>query len=230
MLQTNQQPAERLSKDNAGMIDVHSVWLTMQGEGPFVGKPAVFVRLAGCNLTCPLCDTDYTYGRHSITPDAVVSLVQAKRNRGLVVITGGEPFRQPIGPLCSLLINLGYLVQIETNGTLYQQMPWGNRRLVVVCSPKTPKLNTQLKPYIHALKYVMAAGHVDSVDGLPLSVLGQRMAVARPWPEFTGDVYLQPEDHCDPLINKLNLDAVLASCMHHGYRLCLQVHKLVGLP
>jgi organic radical activating enzyme len=134
------------------------------------------------------------------------------------------------------LLCAGYRLQIETNGTLYR--PWfgmptplhtKDQRLAIVCSPKTPKINEELKPYITALKYVLAYDCVSAEDGLPTKVLGQDIAVARPWADFTGEVYLQPEDHCDPKLNKLNTDAAVASCMKYGYRFCLQVHKVIGL-
>jgi 7-carboxy-7-deazaguanine synthase len=231
----NSQPRERIAEDVNGIVEVHSIWQTIQGEGPFAGEPAVFIRLAGCNLDCPLCDTDYTSHREAGIPQTVCDAVRSIRlpivnqRRSLVVITGGEPFRQPIGELCNVLLDAGYVVQIETNGTLYRAGMPENKRLHIVCSPKTPKISEEIKPFITALKYVMAADSVDPLDGLPTKVLGQEIAVARPWQGFTGEVYLQPEDHCDPIRNKQNLEAVVRSCLKFGFRFCLQVHKYIGL-
>jgi 7-carboxy-7-deazaguanine synthase len=230
----NEQPAEHLFKPVGGCIEVHSIWPTIQGEGPFAGTPAVFIRLAGCNLQCPFCDTDYTSHREMVTPEKVIELVRTrckptKRGRAqLVVITGGEPFRQSIGILCNTLLSEGYHVQIETNGTLNAEEHM-SKRVYVVCSPKAPKVHQWLQPRITALKYVMSADNVSPVDGLPTSVLGLETEVARPWPDFHGQVYLQPEDHYDQVQNKKNMDAVVASCMKYGYRLCLQLHKIIGL-
>jgi len=49
----NQQPIEKQFLHPKGDLEVHSIFLTIQGEGPFTGQRAVFVRLAGCNLQCP---------------------------------------------------------------------------------------------------------------------------------------------------------------------------------
>ena len=120
-MRLNTQPIEKKVHREDGIVEVHSIFYTIQGEGPFCGTPSVFVRLAGCNPQCPWCDTEYSSSRMEMTPFEVV--VQAKvRFRlpkgGLVVITGGEPFRQNLSYLLRALTEHGYYVQIETNGTL----------------------------------------------------------------------------------------------------------------
>ena len=84
---------------------VHSIFPTIQGEGIFAGVPAVFLRLGGCNLQCPFCDTDYTEGSEWMQGDQIVYLVRffMPRKANLVVITGGEPMRQKLGPLIKTL-------------------------------------------------------------------------------------------------------------------------------
>src|ERR1051325_10188368 len=88
---------------HAGLnLDVQKIFLTLQGEGPYVGQPSVFVRLGGCNLACNFCDTEFdSYKKISLKK--IISEVKKlsqnsskKRVRNLVVITGGEPLRQPI--------------------------------------------------------------------------------------------------------------------------------------
>ena len=59
-MQRNTQPAEKQVKSSGLILAINSIFYTIQGEGPFAGSPAVFVRLAGCNLQCPMCDTEYT--------------------------------------------------------------------------------------------------------------------------------------------------------------------------
>lgn len=202
----------------------------MQGEGPFAGTPAVFVRLAGCNLQCPFCDTDYTSGRQQITVEQCVTSVLGIRSYGLVVITGGEPFRQNITPLCQALLDVGYTVQIETNGTMFADVDFPPE-VVIVCSPKTGGLHHVLQTRVNAWKYVLEAGRVDS-DGLPTSILGAGRP-ARPPKGHPGRVYVQPLDYgngLDSAENSANLKAAVQSCMDHGYSLCLQLHKQLGLP
>lgn len=234
----NTQPPEKRRDVHDGTLDVHSIFHTIQGEGPFAGEPAVFVRLAGCVLQCPSCDTEYTRGREQLTITEVIERVEVLEgpNTSLVVVTGGEPFRQALGDFITRLLHMHYAVQVETNGTLYDtSLAMMDRHylknLSIVCSPKM-KVNPELKPYITHLKYVMRAGEVAE-DGLPTRVLGLDTVPERPWEGFTGRVYLQPVDESTPdafVRNKANLKACVDSCMKHGYILSLQLHKLIGLP
>lgn len=232
-MEMNQQIPEHRVRTDQGTYDVQEIWKTIQGEGPFVGCPAVFVRLAGCNLQCPLCDTDYTSKRHHMSSVSIGLKVEELREHALslVVITGGEPFRQPLKPLVRDLLTRGYTVQIETNGTLYQEdFPFYNE-VTIVCSPKSTFINKSLQPHISALKYVVQAGHVDEADGLPTMVLGMPVRVARWWPTLGAEnIYVQPADEQDEVKNAANQKAALDSCMKYGYRFCLQTHKILGLP
>jgi 7-carboxy-7-deazaguanine synthase len=225
-MEINKQPREGF--DTQGTVEVFKAWLTIQGEGPQIGTPSVFVRLSGCNLQCPLCDTDYTSIRRAMTPDEVVTMVQGIRPSGLVVFTGGEPVRQNIGPVIRALLDAEYSVQIETNGVLWREdIPW--REIITVCSPKTPKIHPQLEPHIDALKYVLAANEMDPTDGLPSSALGLHRP-ARPTPALSrARIYIQPLDEQDPEKNKNHVQAALDSCYEFDYILCLQTHKFIGL-
>ena len=237
MINLNQQPPEKPTCRTDGAVEVTEVFFTLQGEGPLAGVPAVFVRLSGCNLQCPDCDTDYTSRRQFVPSKALVEMVdQVRRDaevtsgKKVVVLTGGEPFRQDVAEVCARLMYAGYHVQIETNGTLYRaDMPWyGN--LSVVCSPKTSTVAEGLRPYVKALKYVLEDGKVDN-DGLPLTTISN-LRPQRPWDGFKGEVYVQPADMGPGQAeqNKRNLDAAVRSCLKHGYRLSVQLHKIVGLP
>jgi len=70
----NTQPIEK--RQHTTELEVHSIFYTIQGEGPFCGTPAVFVRLAGCNLQCPSCDTDYTSKRTRMTAEEICDRVR----------------------------------------------------------------------------------------------------------------------------------------------------------
>jgi organic radical activating enzyme len=213
-------------------LDVHSIFLTIQGEGPFTGCPAVFVRLAGCNLQCPGCDTDYTSKRERMSPSAIAAkVIDLSGPAVLVVITGGEPFRQNIADLCKRLVGLAYNVQIETNGTLpiSSAVPLD---VHVVCSPKTGSVHKSIERWANlSYKYVLKHGEASPVDGLPLLALGHSAAphLARPPVGFTGNVYVQPMDEGHEVLNSLNLLACIESVMAFNYRLQLQTHKLIGV-
>lgn len=233
----NQQPIEKRSKRSDGILSVHSVFHTIQGEGPFCGTPAVFIRLAGCNLQCPVCDTDYTSNRWEDGPSVLIDMVREMQPKGLVVITGGEPFRQELLPLLVALVDAGYYVQIETNGTLqptdfpFCTMPDIRTGVYVVCSPKAGKVHPKINEVACCFKYVIAHDSVNLVDGLPLRALDHRASphVARPPKDFHRPVYVQPVDVQDEAENARHLKAAIHSCMEHGYILQLQVHKIINM-
>lgn len=111
---------------------VNEIFYSLQGEGYYTGTPAVFVRLSGCNLKCPFCDTQHeTFVEMS--EEEIVSAVKAFPARH-VVITGGEPTLQLSATLISLLHACGMFVQIETNGT--RELPEGCDIDWITCSPK----------------------------------------------------------------------------------------------
>jgi len=225
----NTQPIEKRAIDTH-LLDIVSIFPTIQGEGPYTGQRAVFVRLAGCNLMCPGCDTDYTTGRkHFDATQVVTKVMEEIKPPCIVVITGGEPFRQNITLLCNLLLVHGYTVQVETNGTLAPS-PSLSSAVFVVCSPKAGKVNKEMELRADAYKYVMHADSVDT-DGLPILALDHsaKPRVARLPANSTLPVYLQPMDSYNIAQNHRNVKAVLDSCMKHGYILQLQIHKIVGV-
>lgn len=239
----NKQAPERAFLHAQGALQIQEVFATIQGEGPFAGTPATFVRLAGCNLQCPGCDTDYTSKRQTLTATEVVQLVRQQSRRPaphgpqkgllepLVVITGGEPFRQNLTPFVTILLGLGFRVQLETNGTfMLDGFPW--EKVTVVCSPKTGRINYDFSHRVNAFKYVVQAGYVDPTDGLPFATLGQltQSSVARPPVGSAAEIYVQPLDEQDETKNKANLAAAVQSCLQFGYRLCIQTHKLANVP
>lgn len=126
-----------LARDDDGGPEM---FLSIQGEGPSVGKPRYFIRLSGCNLNCIWCDTAYTWNwegtdfKHKTAPKydrdaeseclpltAIIEQISQIEPPG-IVITGGEPLLQQ-GRLVKLLEMLksqlrGIYVEIETNGSI----------------------------------------------------------------------------------------------------------------
>lgn len=222
----NNQPIEKLIKSSGNVLDIHSIFLTIQGEGIFTGHPAVFIRLAGCNLMCPNCDTDYTVGRKMIDTKEIISQVfLIKSGAKLVVVTGGEPFRQNITLLCNELIDKGMAVQVETNGTL-PIPPEISPSASIVVSPKTHHVHKSVSERAVCAKYVVSAKSVG-YDGLPNKVLGNEIKgiVKR----LKIPVYIQPEDSYNKNENKANLQTCIKSSLLNGYILQVQTHKIIGV-
>lgn len=231
-------------------LRVREVFDTIQGEGPFAGEPAVFVRLAGCNLRCWFCDTDFDSVSEVMSAEELTMRVNYERlvpsTRSLVVITGGEPLVQPIGKLVRMLIDAGYRVQIETAGTVWDPNldPIVNGQdaplLTVVCSPKTKLVHPRVAAVCKHWKYIIRAGEVDPADGLPnrsTQAPGTPLRLYRPRRDYAQTVWVQP---CDDYLpdqvtrddekNVANLSEAVNSALTHNYRLTVQLHKLVGLP
>lgn len=219
-------PIRKPVQNDGNVLEVKSIFATLQGEGLYAGWPSVFVRLGGCNLACSFCDTDfedYTAMEMAAVLQEVRRLAgneQGKRQRNLVVITGGEPLRQNIAPLCEALLADGFKVQIETNGTLYRPLPEG---VDIVCSPKNTgggymQVREDLLPRVNAFKFIISAydGNYNHVGEV-----GQE--------KYATPVYVQPMDEYDARRNMENTALALRLATERGYRLSLQMHKLLGI-
>lgn len=167
------------AESNAGKLFVTSVFLTLQGEGPYSGMPAVFVRLAKCNLNCSFCDTFFDDGDwltteqlkdkiwqtiidfHQVEPDDTRE-IERLASTIVLVITGGEPMLQEnLGPFLAEVAHKFRATQIESNGTIWQELPDST---TLVCSPKcSEKSGKYLAPHakvldrLNCLKFVISA-------------------------------------------------------------------------
>ena len=232
---------------NPHNLAVEKHFYTIQGEGPYSGMPALFIRLSGCNLACHFCDTQFEENVNTLinTQTFVDELLATytTAQRKFVVITGGEPMRQNFGGLANRLLTTGTkLIQVETAGTLWQpslegQIMIGN--VVLVCSPKTPKVHPRIQSLCNHWKYIITAGEVASDDGLPNrgtheSTKTQEIKVYRPQTRYepfapAQTVWVSPCDSYDSAMNYNNMYATRDSALRFGYRLSLQVHKLIGV-
>lgn len=216
-----QNPKRPPETGDGSSLKLVNVFATLQGEGPFVGQPAVFVRLGGCNLACEFCDTEFE-SFHDMDVKELLRDIEAKAEgkHDLVVITGGEPLRQNIAPLCEALLKAGFRVQIETNGTLWRELPEG---VHIVCSPKVTNggyhtLRPDLLERVDALKFLISA---DDADYRDVADVGQNGRIP---------VYVQPIDAYDERKNAANRARAVELAQQHGYRLSLQTHKILGIP
>lgn len=100
------------------MLKVNEIFYSIQGEAGYAGLPCIFIRLTGCNLRCEYCDTTYAYEEgKSFSIQEILERIQSFNCR-LVEITGGEPLLQrDTTGLASALLQEGYQVLVETNGS-----------------------------------------------------------------------------------------------------------------
>jgi 7-carboxy-7-deazaguanine synthase len=118
---------------------ISEIFMSIQGESTYVGLPCIFVRLAGCNLSCKWCDTSYARkpdeGRE-LSVDEIIGEVR-KYDCWLVEVTGGEPLTQPeTKDLVKRLSDLNYKVLVETNGSV--SLEGLDSRLVKIVDIKCP--------------------------------------------------------------------------------------------
>lgn len=207
-------------------LDVQEIFATFQGEGLYVGYPSVFVRLGGCNLACSFCDTEFDSFTNKFLDEIISEILRLAKNnegkivRNLVVITGGEPFRQPIEQLCEKLIAQKFLVQIETNGTLFRELP---QEVKIICSPKNTgtgyhKIRGDLLARIDAFKFIISAAQPQYSN---IAEVGQS--------DTSAPVYLQPMDEYNAEKNRANMALVLELAEQKGARVSLQMHKILGI-
>ena len=209
-------------------LSICEIYPTIQGEGFLIGSPITLIRFQGCNIYCSWCDTKYAI---PFKEEVKVSLEQLleelkKIGRKHILLTGGEPFAHPqLGDLTEILIKEGYFVQIETNGTLWQEkferLP--RETFYISLSPKGSvdyQTDKRILKFADELKMV-----VDNKLTLKVLIKKDFLPLVK-----SGKLILQPEDNKERFLQKsLKL---LDELLQMGYtaRLIPQLHKLVNLP
>jgi organic radical activating enzyme len=222
------EPNENKLDGNHLRVVKGSPFSTVQGEGPFAGLRATFVRLHGCNLRCTFCDTEFSDpGDIYYTLRELLSAI-FEHPAKLIVITGGEPLRQNIRPLCEILHDLEYEIQIETAGTLW--VAGIEKFATIVVSPKTPTIHPEALRHAYAFKYV--TDFRDGRDGyVPITATQPGASPRRlAGPREGAKVFVSPMDTGDETYNKTNRKLVgqLAQ-KYHGVTAGLQLHKFMDL-
>ncbi len=190
---------------------INEIFYSLQGEGFFTGVPSIFIRFSGCNLKCAFCDTLHEPYEELGVQD-IIDRIKGFSGRH-IVFTGGEPSLQLTEDICRQLKNLGYDIQVETNGT--HELPttcidW------VTCSPKDAfckKAEIKLKN-IDELKVVFD-GKIDPSRYLDIDARCYSLQ-----PCDTGN-----ETENNEITTKC-VDYILA---HPEWRLSLQTHKLLNI-
>lgn len=206
-------PTASSVKTRTKTLPVVETFHSVQGEGLWTGKSAFFIRLAGCDVGCPWCDTKHSWPADKHPQIAVEVLVNEAITASpfMVVITGGEPLMHDLSELTSALRSANLRVHVETSGAhpLSGEFDW------IALSPKRYK-----KPVIEIYK---------KANELKV-VVGDRLDLE--WAETTAQKVsanavklLQPrwdseEGRC------IVFEYVLA---HPEWRVGLQTHKFLGV-
>lgn len=186
------------------------IFESLQGEGRNTGRPCVFVRFAGCNLSCPWCDTDIR-ARFSLSLDELVAEVKSYRSR-CVILTGGEPTIVAGMPeLVAALKREGFWLAVETNGT--NEADWLAFVDYVACSPKAEFPDSLRLKAADEVRVV-----ASSEDAAEFCESVRRRIKAT-------DYYVSPCDR-NGEIDFATAKAVLSRL--DGWSLSVQLHKILG--
>lgn len=218
---------------------INEIFQTIQGEGVYTGLPAIFVRLQGCPVGCPWCDTRHTW---VVSPErevpsrqvldrsnesdawsamSAVEIRESFQRLGYtarhVVITGGEPCLYDLRELSVLLLAEGFTVQIETSGThevLVHEEAW------VTVSPKLGmkgglEVLPQALSRANEIKHPVATErHIEELDAL------LHFATLRP----DVQIALQPISQ-----KKHATELAMRVCIERHWRLSIQTHKYLDI-
>ena len=219
---------------------VNDIYASIQGEGVLTGVPMVLLRLHGCAVGCPFCDTRHTWdvderNRVNRLEDALgdtakwVQLSAAEIARTLtahhrpgpawVLVTGGEPADQELTALTAALHGAGYKVALETSGTATGHMAAGIDWVCV--SPKIDMPGG--KAIVPAV--VAAADEIKMVIGREADIdkVEELLRTCEVDTDRT-TICLQPMSQ-----SKRATDVCVTAALRRGWRLSLQTHKLLAL-
>ena len=196
---------------------VKEMFYTLQGEGMHAGRASVFIRLSGCNLwsgrerdraaaVCNFCDTDFVGGRRMSAAEIAEAARGLSAACDFIVLTGGEPLLQVDAPLCEALHAAGFVLALETNGTL----PCPAEIDHICVSPKGTAPLQQLSGDELKLVYPQADAPPERFAGLDFRRF-----------------YLQPR--ADPDGTDHTPACIAYALAHPQWRLSLQTHKILGI-
>lgn len=190
------------------MLALAEIFYSIQGEGTWTGTPAVFVRLAGCNLACDFCDTDYSTKSLEAIDDVVAAVRAAGAACPTVILTGGEPLAQTETlALIDALRRDGRRVHVESNGTIYAPLPAD----VWLCVSPKERVDPRMAARADEAKLIVDRRVPE--EHLPLFA-------------DKSVVLLQPEGN-----RPANVAVALEYVKAHPqrFRLSLQTHKFIGI-
>lgn len=198
--------------------EIAEIHHTIQGEGPFTGRPCLLVRFQGCNLSCSFCDTKYSIPKKTDSSVswglyALVDYIQERLQRqpsDFILLTGGEPLAQVDSQLMLGLSGLAP-VHVETNGT----KPLPALAECITVSPKGPPLHADTIFRANALKFLVM--HWDDLAALDVLLRSYE------W-NSNLQVWLQPMS-----LDERATQLAYELCLQRGYNLSIQVHQLIGV-
>jgi 7-carboxy-7-deazaguanine synthase len=206
------------------LLKVNELFYSIQGESSHAGRPCVFVRLTGCNLRCSYCDTRYAYDEgQNLEIDEIIDSVTSYRCR-LIEITGGEPLIQKETPeLIHQLLERGFEVLLETNGSL--DISNIDDRCVKIVDIKCPSSGEVKNNDLENLKRLSDNDEIKFVIGSEADYVYAKKIMSLIWKrnlKIKPPVFSPVHKQMDP---KLLAEWILAD--HIDVRMQIQLHKII---
>ena len=220
-------------------LKVNEVFQSIQGEGSYTGVPSIFIRLQGCPVGCPWCDTKHTWtidldkeqsseavmlqssdteNFFTATPSAFFDLYnQHAYTAKHIVITGGEPCMYDLTELTTLAHTLGFSTQIETSGTFEikcHENTWVTLSAKINMPGKLEVLPSALHRANEIKHPVAMQKHINELDDLLKIYQNETKPL----------IYLQPISQ-----QKRATELAVQVCIERNWRLSLQTHKYIGV-
>lgn len=216
---------------------ISEIFHSLQGEGPTVGRPSVFVRLGMCNLKCNFCDTPYTWkeGEEDYSDEANERIMEAVSNileefphTRTIVWTGGEPMMQQRDIVAAIdYLNLRFASrrlehEVETNGTILAQPEFDKRIDRYNCSPKTAmsgnsKYSVKLKNF-GKTTYKFVVGNPEHCKEALAEIERQKLPRERSLFMVLGTTAKEMEERSP---------AIAEICKREGVGICLRMQCII---
>jgi 7-carboxy-7-deazaguanine synthase len=199
-------------------MDICEIFTSIQGEGPNIGKPTLFIRLSGCNLNCPYCDTKYCFTESKrIEKKKIIDII--KNSDKMICFTGGEPLLQKNEVYEIVTFFSKKEFEIQTNGTIAINNKLKN--VIWAIDIKTPsskgffnKDNLKLLSENDWVNFVIADD--SDLDWVYLFLSENKLN--------TDKIYLTPAYRA---MNYSDLAEKIVDCKIKNVRLGIQIHKLI---
>ncbi len=211
-------------------MQVIEKFVSINGEGLRQGELAVFIRFANCNLRCSYCDTRYSFENPEFKEETIDEIINWVNNQNVknVTLTGGEPLIQKdIKELIIKLSNLGYRIEIETNGSIDIKDFSNIKNVSLTLDYKLPISLMEHKMNLDNYKYITKLDSVKFVCGTNEDLLKTKEIIDK------YDLINKTNCMISPVFNMIELPNIVDFMILNNLndvKLCLQIHKFIWDP